>query len=95
MLIDILQLEQVAKKVSKEGSEIRLNADQMNKVSEGIETGWKSQYTTAYLEELEKVQKNIYKVSNNLQRIAQTMNEIIVETRRVEDQNKERMRFNR
>ncbi|MEG1185228.1 MAG: hypothetical protein RSD63_06265 [Eubacterium sp.] len=88
MLIDVAQLEWVAKKVTQESADVKVNAEQMNKICEGVEIGWKSQYTTIYTEELERVQENIYKVSDNLEKLAQTMNDIVTETKRIEAQNR-------
>jgi len=85
MLIDVIMLDSISKRVKAEAEDVRISASKMDEVSESIESGWKSDYTAQFLQEIDAVKQGITKVSDNLVRISQTMNDIVAKTNETEE----------
>ena len=82
------KLDRIAAQITAIGSELNSSAGKLNGVHQTIESAWKSQYTPAYVQEIDVVKNNIRKIAQKSDELAQLMKKTASEIRRVEEENR-------
>ena len=81
-------LERSAVKVSNTASDLAELVQKVEQVKSNVESGWQSEYTSAYTMELDVLKQNLSKISNSTNEVARAMKETAVKVRQVEEENR-------